>query len=118
MQSFGGLIGSERDRNRIIESLELERIFTGHLVQLPRNEQGCAQLHRVAQSLVQPGLPGMVHPPHLCVFTTKLQHFSWYLLKMKTKLDQKGKFYCKPPGFSPHALLILWYLLQWETLCS
>jgi len=82
MQSFGGLIGSERARNRIIESLELDGTFKGHLVQLPCNEMGRAQLHRVAQSLVQPGLQslsGTVHPPHLTMCTTKLQNFSWYL---------------------------------------
>ena len=37
----------------IIESLELEGTFKGHLVQLPCNEQGHAQLDQVAQSPVQ-----------------------------------------------------------------
>ena len=38
---------------RIIESLELEGTFKGHLVQLPCNEQGRAQLDQVAQGLIQ-----------------------------------------------------------------
>ena len=41
---------------RIIESLELEGTFKGHLVQLPYNEQGHLQLDQDAQSLVHPDL--------------------------------------------------------------
>ena len=37
--------------DRIIESLELEGTFKDHLVQLPCNEQGHAQLDQVAQGL-------------------------------------------------------------------
>jgi len=45
-----------KESKRIIESLELERTFKGHQVQLPCSEQGHPQLYQVAQSLVQPGL--------------------------------------------------------------
>ena len=41
----------------IIESLELEGTFKGHLVQLPSNEQGYAQLKQVAQGLIHMKLP-------------------------------------------------------------
>jgi len=41
---------------QIIEFLELEETFKGHLVQLPCNEQRHAQLDQVAQDLIQPGL--------------------------------------------------------------
>ena len=40
--------------HRIIELLELEETFKGHLVQLPCNEQGHPQLDQVAQGLIQP----------------------------------------------------------------
>jgi len=46
-------------RHRIIESLELEGTFKDHLVQLPCNEQGHAQLNQVAQGLTQPGLESL-----------------------------------------------------------
>ena len=39
---------------RIMESLQLEGIFKGHLVQLSHNEQGHVQLHQAAQGLIQP----------------------------------------------------------------
>jgi len=39
---------------KIIESLQLERIFKGHLVQIPCNEQGHLRLSQGAQILVQP----------------------------------------------------------------
>jgi len=39
--------------DRIIESLEMEVTFKGHLVQLPCNEQGHPQLDQAAQSLIQ-----------------------------------------------------------------
>jgi len=39
--------------HRIIEPLELEGTFKGHLVQLPCNKQGHAQLYQVAQGLIQ-----------------------------------------------------------------
>jgi len=42
--------------HRIKGSLELEGTLKGHLVQLPCNEQGHAQLNRAAQGLIQPGL--------------------------------------------------------------
>ena len=42
----------------IIESLELEETFKGHLVQLPCNAQGHAQLRQVAQ----PDVTVPVHP--------------------------------------------------------
>ena len=42
--------------HRIIESLELEETFKGHLVQLSCTERGRAQLGHIAQSLIQPGL--------------------------------------------------------------
>ena len=42
-----------------MESLELERTFKGHLVQLSCNEQGHAQLDQVAQGLIQPGLESL-----------------------------------------------------------
>lgn len=42
-------------KHRIIKSLELERTFKGHLVQLPCNEQH-PQLNQLTQSLVQSGL--------------------------------------------------------------
>ena len=41
-----------RYRNSIIASLELEGTFKGHLVQVPCNEQGHAQLHQVTH--IQP----------------------------------------------------------------
>jgi len=41
------------------ESLELEETFKGHLGQLPCNEQGHAQLHQVAQDLMQPYLKSL-----------------------------------------------------------
>jgi len=41
---------------RIIECFALEKTFRGHLVQLPRSEQGHLQLDQVAKSPVQPGL--------------------------------------------------------------
>mgnify|MGYP001851912454 CR=1 FL=1 len=44
---------------RIIESLELEGTFKGHLVQLPCNEQGHAQLDQVAHILIQPRLESL-----------------------------------------------------------
>ena len=43
---------TERE-NRIIESLELEGTFKGHLVQLPCNEQGHVQLDQVDQGAIQ-----------------------------------------------------------------
>ena len=44
---------------RITEPLELEGTFKGHLVQLPCNEQGHAQLDQVAQGLIQPRLESL-----------------------------------------------------------
>jgi len=44
---------------RITEPLELEGTFKGHLVQLPCNEQGHAQLDQVAQGLIQPHLESL-----------------------------------------------------------
>ena len=38
--------------HRIIESLELEGTFKGHLVQHPYSEQGHAQLDQVAKGLI------------------------------------------------------------------
>ena len=46
----------EAQYHKIIESLELEAIFKGHLVQHPCNEQGHLQQDQVAQSPVQPDL--------------------------------------------------------------
>ena len=43
--------------HRIIEWLELGGTFKGHLVQLPCNEQGHAQLDQVAQ--IQPGFESL-----------------------------------------------------------
>ncbi len=43
----------------IIESLELEGTFKGHLVQLPCNEKGHVQLDQVAQGLIQPHLESL-----------------------------------------------------------
>ena len=45
----------QSQNHRIIESLELEGAFKGHVVQLPFNEQRHLQLDKVAQSPVQPG---------------------------------------------------------------
>ena len=47
---------SESQNHRIIKSLELEGIIKGHLVHLPCNEQGHAQVDQVAQGLIQPHL--------------------------------------------------------------
>ena len=43
----------------IIEPLELEGTFKGHLVQLLCNKQGHPQLHQVAQGLIQPHLESL-----------------------------------------------------------
>ena len=43
----------------IIEFLELEGTFKGHLVQLPCNEQRHPQLDQVAQGLIQPHLESL-----------------------------------------------------------
>jgi len=43
----------------IIESLELEGSIKDHLVQLPCNKQGHAQLNQVAQGLIQPRLESL-----------------------------------------------------------
>ena len=40
--------------HRIIQSVKLEGTFKGHLVQLPCNELGHAQLDETAHGLVQP----------------------------------------------------------------
>ena len=54
--------------------------------------------------------------PH-CVYNKASELQLVFVMKMKMKLDEKGKFYCKPLGFNPHTpLLTLWYRLQWETL--
>ena len=45
--------------SQIIESLDLEWIFKGHLVQLPCNEQGHLHLSRVSQRLVRPSLENL-----------------------------------------------------------
>lgn len=44
---------------RIIESLELEGTFNGHLVQLPCNKHGHPQLDQIAQGLIQPCLESL-----------------------------------------------------------
>lgn len=46
----------EAQYHKNIESLELDEIFKGHLVQHPCNEQGHLQQDQVAQSFAQPGL--------------------------------------------------------------
>ena len=38
------------DNHRIVESLELEETFKGHLVQLPYSERGHLQLHQVLRA--------------------------------------------------------------------
>ncbi len=50
------LLNQHHENHRILESLELEVTSEGHLVQLPCNEQGHAQLDQVAQGLIQPRL--------------------------------------------------------------
>ena len=57
----------------VIESLELEGTFKGHLVQLPCNEQGHAQLDQVVQGLIQPCLVfSLFGVPHMqCCETRK-----------------------------------------------
>ena len=45
--------------HRIIEFLELEWTFRGHLVQLSCNEPGYIQLDHVGQSLIQPLLESL-----------------------------------------------------------
>jgi len=45
--------------HRIIESLELKRTLKDHLIQLPCNEHGRAQLGQVAQGLIQPRLENL-----------------------------------------------------------
>jgi len=49
----------ESQNQRIIESLELEGTFKGHLNQLSCNEQGQSQLDQVSQSLVWPRLESL-----------------------------------------------------------
>ena len=46
-------------QQRIIETLELEGNFKGHLDQLPFSEQGYAQLNQVVQGLIQPHLESL-----------------------------------------------------------
>ena len=49
------LVGRKsEDQIRIVESLEVEGIFKGQLVQIPCNEHRHAQLDQVAQCLIQP----------------------------------------------------------------
>jgi len=45
--------------HRIIEFLELEGTFKGHLAQLLCNEQGHAQLDQVPRGLIQPHLESL-----------------------------------------------------------
>jgi len=56
MQATTLLIRENPEWFRIIDSLELEGTFKGHL---PRNKQGRAQLDQVAQSLLQPDLESL-----------------------------------------------------------
>ena len=51
--------GALSDLIRLIESLELEGTFKGHLVQLLCNDQGYSQLDQVAQVLIQPRLESL-----------------------------------------------------------
>ena len=51
--------------HRIIELLELERTFKGHLIQLPCSEQGHLQLHQVADHLVPQILPLIQVDPNI-----------------------------------------------------
>jgi len=59
-------VSIKKFKNKIMESLELERTFKGYLVQLPCNEQGRAQLDEIARSPIQPGLECLhgqgIHP--------------------------------------------------------
>jgi len=54
------LIPSFTVYHRTIESLELERTFKDHLVQLPCNEQGHPQLDQVVRGLIQPCLESLL----------------------------------------------------------
>jgi len=68
---------------RIIESLELEGAFKGHLVQIPYNEQRRPQPDQVAQSMVQPELVclqglGIHHISSSALSPSLLRTFSLY----------------------------------------
>jgi len=58
------MTGTAISRHRITESLGLKKTFKGHLVQLPCNEHGHAQLDQVAQGLIQPSL-GSLQGQHI-----------------------------------------------------
>ena len=54
LQSSANSWGCEGES--VIELLELERTFKGHLLQLPCNEQGHLHLEQITQSLIQTAL--------------------------------------------------------------
>jgi len=68
--------------HKITESIELKGTFTGHLVQLPCNEQGHAQLDQVAQGLIQPCFESLQRGGinHISTDTRPLSFYLVYLI--------------------------------------